>query len=77
MFLLVCVSLFTLASAQPKFGPYQSLQKKYDVPSLDSTNPSAWVWYPVSNQTSERFPLIAYLHGAAGIICIRRYNINI
>lgn len=59
-----------LATAQPSIGPYASAQKRYDVPTLDSTNPSAWVWYPIAesyeNGTATKFPLIAYLHGMLG-----------
>ncbi len=54
-------------AGQPKMGPYTVTQKLYSVPALDSTNPSAWVWYPITNESLTQFPLIVYLHGFLGM----------
>lgn len=48
-------------------GPYATTQAKYDVPALDQTNPTAWVWSPVtSDEGVQKFPFISYLHGFLG-----------
>ena len=62
----VVLSIFAVVLGQPKMGPYTVVQKKYDVAALDSTYPSAWVWYPETNDTTVKFPFISYLHGFMG-----------
>jgi hypothetical protein len=47
-------------------GPFTTKQKLYQVPTLDATNPQAWVWYPEATNSSSKFPLISYLHGFLG-----------
>lgn len=65
--LIICaIYVMGAVTAQPMMGPYETSQKKYDVAAMDSTNPSVWVWSPVTNQTDTQFPMISYLHGLFG-----------
>jgi hypothetical protein len=59
--------LLRAAAAPPRVGPWPTAQASYKVPALDSTDPSMWVHFPVCNVSDcPKFPLIAYVHGAAG-----------
>lgn len=59
--------LLRAAAAPPRVGPWPTAQASYKVPALDSTDPSMWVHWPVCNVSDcPKFPLIAYVHGAAG-----------
>jgi len=50
----------------PTVGPFAVASTRYDVPAMDQTNQAVWVIHPVSSDPNARFPLISYLHGAAG-----------
>lgn len=59
-------ALATTARSQPVIGPFNTSSAFYPVAALDSTRREAWVVWPETNDSNARFPLLTYLHGAAG-----------
>lgn len=55
------------AAAPPQLGPWPVDEHTYNVSSLDATDPTVWLVYPVCNVSEcPKFPLISYVHGLAG-----------
>jgi len=66
---LLTPSLARVSAPPSALGPWPVAEASYNVSTLDGTDPSIWLVYPVCNNTATAcplFPLISYAHGMAG-----------